>query len=566
MNDNDIVLPKLSNTVNLEESKEEFNSNINKENIEEIENKEESNRVADRSKLMELLDGDGIQESLDKIFAAVIVGGINVDNPHISEMGETFRDCIKKFRINFPDNIFENEYAFLYEALKTLNVKVFSINQLNSLVYSNAEEILESPYINLDNATQSIDGRMATDEEKLEFFKLNLIEKFYALSNKYVTIEEYNSSVQIYVRYYTEKLYYDTVQKCANIVSDTGIIIKKTKKRSVLYKGVEDAMRYYREKISIVKSLSDGGIQSKHTVINEEWLADDANSEDELGEAVLTTGLPEIDEVMMGIRRTNMIGILGPPKGGKTRFTASLVARGLLSGLNVCVWPLEGNRAEWLAMILSYMCAIDDKSRSPLDCEITSQKIMFKRYDSDIDRKIVESKKLELAKSPKIGRLSFIEETLYVEDFIEVLQNHYDGENAFDIVAIDQLINTLSRERKGKVERVGEAYILLKDYITNKMKIKAVALLPAQLKQTTIDMIRKNPEDTIDVTGGGESADTIRQPDAVIGIFSSKEEREHGLIKLYSVANRHGRDFRDFYVRANLGCCYLESDSSLNDY
>ena len=55
----------------------------------------------------------------------------------------------------------------------------------------------------------------------------------------------------------------------------------------------------------------------------------------------------------------------------------------------------------------------------------------------------------------------------------------------------------------------------------------------------------------------GESAETIRTPDEVIGLFSSKEERAAGYMKIYSVASRHSGTFSDFNIRTSLKCCYF---------
>ena len=88
-----------------------------------------------------------------------------------------------------------------------------------------------------------------------------------------------------------------------------------------------------------------------------------------------------------------------------------------------------------------------------------------------------------LATDKKRGRLSFIEGTCYVETFREVLDNHYDTENQFDVVVIDSPINIMSLNNLGKVARISDGYMYLKDYVANKMKKKALCVVTAQLKQ-----------------------------------------------------------------------------------
>ena len=99
----------------------------------------------------------------------------------------------------------------------------------------------------------------------------------------------------------------------------------------------------------------------------------------------------------------------------------------------------------------------------------------------------------------------------------------------------------------------------MKNFLANKLKRPALGLMPAQLKQEVVDYLRRNPDETIDVTAGGESAETVRTPDEVIGLFSSKEERDNNIMKIYSVASRHNGSFQDFQSRCYLECCFFLS-------
>lgn len=501
---------------------------------------------------------EGIQESLRKIFGAIIVGGIKRDHPLLMKKQQVYQVCMPRFLARFPSNIFENEYAFLYEVINTLKVKVFNHSQLRTIIENNADLILTSPYIDLSQWENTIDNRPATDDEKVEAFRLNLMELYEALSNDIVEVEDFNSACTIYINYYINKLMQMTAQNMSLIMSDLGYLEKRTRGRSVLYKGPQDAQKYYNEKIKIIRELSEED-KLQSTVINADWLEQELKREEvEDTDSILDFGIEEIDEVVGPLRRSNMIGILGPTKGGKTRLSVYLANRALSKGLNVVVWPLEGTEGEWISMLTAAFI------RTEFGPRIDSKNILQRKYDNQDIKQLVIAAKTRMATDSTRGRLSFIKGSAYVEDFIDVLQAHYDNENPFDILIIDPLINILSRTKKGKVERISEAYMLLKDFIANKLMRKALAVLPAQLKQEVVDFLRKNPGETIDVTAGGESAETIRSPDAVIGLFSSKDERNAGQMKIYSVASRHSASFDDFYARCELECCHFYSDPSLN--
>ena len=203
--------------------------------------------------------------------------------------------------------------------------------------------------------------------------------------------------------------------------------------------------------------------------------------------------------------------------------------------------------------------------RRTSNISMNSKDILQRKYRNDATRrKQVTAAKTALATASDMGRLSFIEGIAYVEDFIDVMQSHYDTENPFDVIVIDSLVNIQSRTGRGKVERISEAYMNMKAFIANKLKRPALAIIPAQLKQDVVDFLRRNPDETIDVTAGGESAETIRTPDEVIGLFSSKEERAANIMKIYSVASRHSGNFDDIAVRCDLQACHFYSDPTLN--
>ena len=504
---------------------------------------------------------EGISESLDNIFAAVIVGGIDTNNMDLIQMKKTvYQYSVNKFLATYSDNIFEGCYSFLYTVLSTLKVKLFTKNQLESLVDQNADNILKSPTIDLSEYSVTTTGGAVGDEEKIEAFKIDLFEKFAELSNRYVSEEEFNSSIKLYNLYYKDKLMEKIALNMAMIMSPTGYDDRLTRGRTRHYQGADDAQKYYNTKIAIIRALEEEN-SIKDTLIDDKWLEDEAKKDvtgDE--DAIVDMGIPEIDDVHGKLRRGNIIEFMGPAKGGKTTMATYLAERCLSAGLNVAIWPLEGEKDEWTSLIQAIMVR-----RFKTNSMVTDKKrILERRYESEYEKQSVLSARQILATDKSRGRLSFIGGAAYIENFIDVLDNHYENKNAFDVIVIDSPILVLSMTGRGKVERISEAYTLLKNYVSNKMKRKALCILTAQLKQDVVDMLRKNPKETIDVTAGGESAETIRTPDYVIGLMSTKNERSLGQMKIYDVAVRHGASFDDCYIGCQLGCGYFFSDPALN--
>lgn len=516
----------------------------------------------------------GIEGSLRNIFGAILVGGIDRTNPANAELitnkVKIAQVCRPRFIADFPFDIFYNNYAIFYEIIITLQVRTFTVEQLDAIIETNRDLILDSPYIDKKRYSVTESGNIASDDDIIAAITASLKEDLVAMSMDYVSEEEFISSSRIYIDWYKDSFAEFTALNMTSIMSDTGFDCKKPGRRMRHYQGLDDMQEYYNENMRIIKSLSeDSRIHS--FVLDDKWLSNELQSENKQDtNALFTIGLKEIDETVGELRRGHMLGILGPPKGGKTRFTNYLVQRALSLGYNVCVWPLEGAADEWEAMQIASFIAqstyAESKSKGKKDIVMLSSKDILEKKYMETDglsrndvRKLVATAKVIMSTSEKYGRLSFIEGTAYVEDFLDVLQSHYDTENQFDVLVIDQLVNVMSKSGKGKVERISEAYMNLKNFLANRLKVPALGLMPAQLKQTVVDMLRHNPAETIDVTAGGESSETLRTPDTTIGLFSTKEERDNNIMKIYSVASRHSGSFRDFQAKCYLECCLFMS-------
>lgn len=546
-----------------------------------------------------------MDETLKKIFGAVIIGDMSTQDANYESKSKIVQMCVPRFLNTFPINVFEEEYAFFYMLLTKIKVRALTSNQLGQIIEKSKDLLYENPCFSFDKYVTS-NGNQLTKGEKLEYFKIHVSRLSQELSNMMVSEEEFDSSCKLYLKYYKDKFKKDTLTNCFMIMEEEGYVEKQPNGKKQQLKGIEDCDKYWNSRASQLRAL-DGEKRVIEYALDDKWELEemqrevDGNSD----EGILDTGIIEIDEKIKSFRRSNMVAILGPPKGGKTRFTNYLVERALEKGLNVCVWAIEGTSEEWIANQIALMTRKkgdgitllkegitleqasrmlpEDKYQPLYDKKgniikgkykiigYNSKDILEKEYQNDVMRQKCNIARAEMVNSTnkdgvQRGKLSFIQATAYIEDFVDVLQNHYDTINAFDVIVMDQLINVLSKDGKEKITRISEAYMKMKDFITNKMERKPLALIPTQLKQEVVNRLRQDTtgNETIDVTAGGESAETIRTPDEVIGLFSSKEERRNNVMKIYSVASRHSENFEDFYCHCELGCCYFESDSELN--
>lgn len=510
---------------------------------------------------------DGIQDTLDYIFAGVLVGGID---PHDKELKEKKRDAFRqnlpRFLSRFQYNVFEQEYSVFWELLTRIKGGLFTSTQIETILENNTDIILQSKYIDLQGFA-SVNDRMLTQEEKFLAFKEMVLRKFQRLSNEYVDETQFKSAVDIYINWYVDELALATAQNMTLIMSDEGLTVKETNGRKRTYKGIEDYMLYFNKQQAIWQVLRSG--KSKRDVlIDSEWLnleLENINKENKDG--ILTTGLEVIDNTMTAIRRTHMVNIVGQTKGGKTRFVNYLCARALKQGLNVAVWALEGSRDEWLACQTSNI-VFDEYAASEFKngkytttndsgvIVIPTDRMLNNQFKNQVEREAAIAAKTKLATDYTRGKLSFIETTCYVEDFLDTLDSHYENCNQFDVIIMDSPLLVQSKTGMPMSDRIANCFIKLKSYIEGHVR-GPIAITTAQLKQTVIDDLRRDSTKEMDVTAAGGSAEAIRTPDEVIGIFSSKESRDNNQVTLESIASRHHENFEKFICSTNLGSCYF---------
>ena len=293
------------------------------------------------------------EEQLDNIFASVLIGGIDRTKEEniklMTDKTSVAKFSLPKFLSTFQFNIFYNSYAIFYEIIASLNIKVFDKNALEQIIDNNRDLILDSPYIDKSRYGVTSSGTVANDDDIIVAVTEDLKDKLDELSNKYVSQEEFSSACIMYIQWYQNTLSEVTALNMTAIMSSVGLDVHKPGKRTRHYQGMKDMKEYYGENMRIINSLSDEGrINSK--VIDAKWLENELNADSRKDDkSMCTIGIKEIDDVMGNLRRGHMLGVMGPPKGGKTRFTNYLVQRFLSYGYNVCVWPLEGSSDEWEA-------------------------------------------------------------------------------------------------------------------------------------------------------------------------------------------------------------------------
>lgn len=510
----------------------------------------------------------GVRQSIDTIFGGILLGGIDRNNEANKEILTSKLRVRKytaaKFLGTFQSNIFNNVFAVFYDIVIKLGTSVFSVEQIEAIIDNNRDIVLDTPFINKADFIGG-DRNIPSDDDIINAMISALKSEYVRLSYKYVSEEEFDSACTIYIDWYKDTFMFYVCNNMTIIMSNTGLDLKMTSKRSRHYQGRKDAEEYYTESMAILNSIDkNGGVRV--TALDEQWYRQTTEKSKETDDkAIMTLGISEIDNVWKELRRGQMVGILGKTKGGKTRFCHYLAARAIRKKLNVFIMIMEGNSEEWSSAITSSLIA--DLSYN--DVKRRGSGSILRLSSADIMRNVYRNKpkisgiinkvRQDMAISPNLGRIEIMEGPQNVETLQDVIKAQYK-KSPFDVIIIDSLVNVKSTSIKDKSTAISTAYMDTKQTIEYGLPRPVLAFCTAQLKQTTIDELRRNPDSDMEVTAGGESAETIRTPDFTLGLFSSKEELKADIMKMFSVAQRHSQAFDNFSCRGYMDCCYFMSE------
>lgn len=450
-----------------------------------------------------------------------------------------------KFSSQFADNIFQDEYAILYELAVTRRLTTGDWEIHRAVIEENRELILSAPQVNLAKYAADF-----TESDEYDAFLSITKAAFERICDMdFRGSEGFRTATASFIEVFEKKYFKQCINVAAFILNSPDVFIDYRGGRRREYLGYTGSNEFLTVEKMKIDSLR-GAQGTRQFTLNSEWINSCLDPElqaekEKKREKLCDIDIPEIDTVWSGIRRTHMIGVIGPPKGGKTTLSAYMVHCLLKAGHRVAVWAMEGSAEEsWINKLIAAACY-------DMNVNITTKDISDGLVGkTEEEKRAVVEARLSLAQNDK---LSFIEETGYVEDFLSVIDGHYRAYNRFDCIVVDSLLNLQSKTGRKKSEYLSSAYILLKDYIEHKLTPAPACITTAQFKQESIKDARNSVDATFDETSGGETAETIRTPDNVLGVFGTPAQKDSGYTTIHHIASRHSELFKKVDVRALFG-------------
>lgn len=284
---------------------------------------------------------------------------------------------------------------------------------------------------------------------------------------------------------------------------------------------------------------------------------DDADREKEAVKLISPYGIASLDNHVGGIWEGEMISLLAPAKGGKSRMATFMLHNAVVNGTNILMWSIENGYKGWEALVRA-------RHFDYFYNENATDGSQRRWVDDDMIRKgslTPEVKDMELASWTDLksnhtyGKISSLDEDFNIDTFLEVIDNAVKM-NDIKLICVDYLQLVQGSGRASKQERVAEAYQKMLQYLKAN---KVAGIFPGQLKQTaTGNLSKMEAADIVNTElrdAAGESYEVIKTPDVNLALYANVEELKQGRIRILSIPSRNHKQFDPIELNCSLGSC-----------
>lgn len=464
-----------------------------------------------------------------------------------SEEGMEIRrqEYIKTFS---DPKVFEDEYYVLALLVKDYPKLKLSKAFVENFLKTNRPILEKSSNINMQKF------KMSADDEPFVEFVSSCKALHDELQKMPVNNSDFMEALEMYKMNYVNEYSLSILEESAQILSEG---IRKQGKEKV---GYEDMRTHLKSGFKTLDELMEKK-ERKGVItygIND---MDDAEREKEAVKLISPYGIEELDKHTGGIWEGEMVSLLAPAKGGKSRMSTFILHNAVVHGTNILMWSIENGYKGWEALIRARHFEYFYTQH------ITDTKQHFGVNDDQIRKGSLAPnvKDIELASWTDLksnhtyGKITSLDEDFDIDTFIEVIDNAVKM-NDIKLICVDYLQLVQGSGRASKQERVAEAYQKMLQYLKAN---KIAGIFPGQLKQTATGNLSKM--DAADIVNtelrdaAGESYEVIKTPDVNLALYANVEELKQGRMKLLSIPSRNHKQFDPIELNCDLGSCTFTS-------
>lgn len=475
---------------------------------------------------------------------------ILADHEHVSRV-ESKRN-IRKILDKIPYNIFEDEYAILYQSAKWCRDNEMPLTRdiLQQLVSNSVEDLLTNEKINIskdkreEERIEDIIDKVMTEHDLLLFEDIDssLLEG------------ELNLYIQTWYRHEMENLIYQM-----DIILKQGLRIGRK-----FYRGAEDVNSFYKEKVALLNLILNGG---------KDYLADDVNTSEEDGtelleriineqsnaEIVSYSGIESLDVELNGLRKAETVVIQAGSGKGKTRFSiGTLGYQSLMKGYNVLHISLEQQPTRILPMYLArHIMEMEGETIDGLD----DRGILHNTYSIQYEG-LVQEAIVDLTDNEEYGKLMIVGRDLRADGLEDFLNEVYDSFK-FDVLILDYFgeLGTSSRTMYNDF-RMAASY--LKSACKHFRGVGFLGVIVNQIsKESEIKM--NNGDLSASKLAGSDTQGLLKGADVVLTLHQTKDMELTGEMMLLVDKMRLGQ-IPNIKMRVDKGRCLFLEHSEEEDF
>lgn len=446
------------------------------------------------------------------------------------------------------NNVFRNEYYVFYTISKE-NPKVVPNEAFLRLYLQTNWAVLENSR-NID----MVNYRLGDTDPYVEFVN-SCLAIYEECTKREVDDTEFYRALEMH------KMNFVTIETMTVLEESALILSEGVKVGNKVLAGYEDMRGNLKVKMSKVDNIMNK--TDRKGIIT--YGVTDADEEDEPIKMISDWGIEELNKALKGIYQGDMVSLLAPAKGTKTRLTTFILHNAVVNhGVNILMWSVENGAKGWEYLIRArhfnwfYNRNVTDATMKRV---INSDQIRTNDMTPEI-RDLELASWTDLKTNTDYGRISNVDEDFDFDTFIEVLEEAVNSQG-ITLLSVDYLqLVTGGKFNMNKNERIGEAYKKTLQFLKKK---KIAGIFPAQLKQTVVgDLQRVDPNELINVElrdAAGESYEVIKTPDVNLMIYGTAEDIRSGSLKLLSIPSRNSASFAPIDMYVDAGSCTYASIS-----
>lgn len=428
--------------------------------------------------------------------------------------------------MNIP-SVFSNEYYIFFGILKEFPRIQLSKEFLQLYLQTNRAKIQH------DSSVELAKYQLSDNDPYTEFIA-SCLALYDECTNTPVSSDAYYRNLEMY------RMQYIVAESITILEESTIILAEGIARNKKQYSGYEDMRSYLKAKFQKLDNMLE---KKERKGIITYGVNDEEESESGQINIITSYGVTTLDDKVGGIYEGDMVSLLAPSKGGKSRFTTYVLHNAVVNhGTPIVMWSIENGYKGWENLIRArHFNWFYNHTQTDVNQKVIINDDMIRKGKmSDAMKELELASWTDLKHNKSYGTISNIDEDFDADTFLSVIDEAVNSTGA-KLICIDYLqLVSGSGNNTSQHEVIANVYKKLLQYIKAK---KIGGIFPAQVKQSVIgDLARKEPSEMANIDlrdAAGGSYEVIKTPDVNLMLYGTVEDIRDGSVLLIPMPSRN---------------------------